>query len=75
MAAAWRARSLVSLDAQLFDDRTMTRGDTISRGLWDQVPLAPIEGAMPFICKHWLFISHFDEAKFNQRHEIVLVDR
>jgi hypothetical protein len=54
---------LVSLDEQLFDDRTMTRGDTISRGLWDQVPLAPIEGAMTFIRKHWLFISHFDEAK------------
>ena len=26
---------LISLDAQLFDDGTMTLGDTISRGLWD----------------------------------------
>jgi hypothetical protein len=26
---------LVSLDARLFDDGTMTLGDTITRGLWD----------------------------------------
>jgi hypothetical protein len=26
---------LVSLDEQLFDDGTVTRGDTVSRGLWD----------------------------------------
>jgi hypothetical protein len=26
---------LMSLDAQLFEDGTMTRGDTITRGLWD----------------------------------------
>jgi hypothetical protein len=38
------------------------------------VPLAPIEGAMTFIGKHWLFIPHFDEAKFDQRHEIALAD-
>ena len=28
-------RPLVSLDEQLFDDGLMTRGDTITRGLWD----------------------------------------
>jgi hypothetical protein len=26
---------LVSLDERLFDDGTATRGDTVSRGLWD----------------------------------------
>jgi hypothetical protein len=26
---------LVSLDEVLFDDGTATRGDTVSRGLWD----------------------------------------
>ena len=27
--------ALVSLDEVMFDERTTTRGDTISRGLWD----------------------------------------
>lgn len=27
--------SLVSLDEVLFDDGSTTRGDTVSRGLWD----------------------------------------
>ncbi|MEK9284747.1 MULTISPECIES: hypothetical protein [unclassified Bradyrhizobium] len=26
---------LVSLDEQLFEDGTATRGDSVSRGLWD----------------------------------------
>jgi hypothetical protein len=30
---------LVSLDEQLFEDGATTRGDTVSRGLWDQWPL------------------------------------
>jgi hypothetical protein len=31
-----RGRKLVSLDERLFDDGTMTLGDTITRGFWDQ---------------------------------------
>jgi hypothetical protein len=31
-----RGRKLVSLDERLFDDGTMTLGNTITRGFWDQ---------------------------------------
>jgi hypothetical protein len=33
--AKFAGRPLLSLDEQLFDDGSTTRGDTISRGLWD----------------------------------------
>jgi hypothetical protein len=33
--AKFAGRPLVSLDAQLFNEGTMTLGDTISCGLWD----------------------------------------
>ena len=38
------------------------------------LPSGPIHRAMTVIGNHGLIIVHFDEAKFNQRHQIVLAD-